>query len=222
MITNVLQKCLALLQEWFSKTKLEDSCDTWKDYINIKMKGGEKVTEFIRRYEMIEIKLKSLNVPQHPRILAIHLLNSTTLSPEEKRNVLSKAETDDDEKIYPAIKKCVRELKSVLVEGSEKKNETNNTFYGDNRPSRRDHHENNYGNNRERSQSGYRYRQRSYGKSDQNNRNKARSISRQRRDGSRGRSNSRPRYPSNDKTPSREWKNDKSSSSDWKNNKSRL
>ena len=67
---------------WFAKSTLEDSCDTWTQLIKIKMKKDENIVEFIRRYESLEIKLKSLQIQQKDRVLAIHLLNSTTLSPK--------------------------------------------------------------------------------------------------------------------------------------------
>ena len=103
-----------------------------------------------------------------------------------------KANTDDDSKIYQTIKKCVRELKSVLVEGSA----TKNAYYGDYRESRKDQYERkNYsGYDRRRSHSGKRY--------ESGNRNHARSLSRQR-------SKSRGRY-----SQGKEWKSPQKS--DWK------
>lgn len=113
-------------------------------------------------------------------------------------------ETDDDDKIYTTIKKCVREMKSVLVEGTnDKSNEANNTFYGDNRESRNEQFY------RDRSTSRRRYLDQFHENKDKNNRNYQRSLSRQRNNSQRrSRSNGRRPWksPSRDKSQNKDWK----------------
>ena len=88
---------------------------------------------------MIETKGKIL--PYHGRILAIQLLEGSRLTTDDKRSVLCKINTTNDNTIYDEMKAAIRDMRSKIVTNDSAKdnNDVNATFYGENgRRSRQD------------------------------------------------------------------------------------
>ena len=187
--TEALKKAVKLLEDWFGKSVLEESVDEWRSFISLKMKTGETVAEFLRRFEMAETKFKSLKCPLPDRYLAIQLLDGTNLTEQEKRCIITKTVTQDDDKILKTMKSAIKEMKSSLIESKQ----TNETFYG--RDSRRDRFENKEKGNRYNRNSDSRNRfdknrSRSMGKNRSRSSSRNRSYSRHESDEKRNRSRS--------------------------------
>ena len=180
---KVLEKCLDLLQKHFGKNLLEDTSDTWNSFVDIKMNPTEKAGEFIRRYEMLDSKMKSLKVGQPDVILAVHLLRTINLSQQEKRIVISQANTKDLDKTYESVRKSIQEMKCNIVENVKDETNATNAYFGNFRDSRRDKFENR---DSRQNQPYYSHRSKSNGNNDR------RSLSRHdRRDNNSYRDNSR-------------------------------
>lgn len=116
---DILKNCFKIIEKFCDKSKLEKIVENWRNFCSLKQGEDEDINAYIRKFESIEIKLKNLEVKMPNNILAIQLLDGSKLNPAEKRVILSKTNTSNDE-IYKTVKDAIREMKSALVEGEKK------------------------------------------------------------------------------------------------------
>ena len=109
------------MDKWFGKPKLDEACEAWKDFKDIKRNKDESVDEFILKYETCESNLKCSVVELPQLILAIQLVESLNISEDQKRNILANIKIENSSTIYDDIKTAVRLLKGSIVEGNKKK-----------------------------------------------------------------------------------------------------
>ena len=68
---EVIKKLVDKLDSWFGKTKMDESCESWKKFISIVREKDEKVDKFLLRYETVESDLKCSQVGVSQIALAI-------------------------------------------------------------------------------------------------------------------------------------------------------
>ena len=118
-----------MIKDNLGKSDLEKSTEAWTKMMEIKQEENESIKDFVSRFEQAETELKNVGIVLPQKALAIHIMKKSNLSEESKENVTMKADTDDHEKIYKSISKCMREIKT-LSSNKEKTKESIKTYYG--------------------------------------------------------------------------------------------
>ena len=129
---NVIKEIILKRDKWFGKPKLDEACEAWKDFKDIKRDKNEAVDDFILKYETCESNLKCSEVELPQLILALQLLESLNIYEDRKRNVLANIKMENSTTNYEDIKTAVRLLKGSIVEGNKKKSDEDINF-SDNR-----------------------------------------------------------------------------------------
>ena len=171
---------LKMISDNLGKSDLEKSTEAWTKMMNIKQKENESPKEFVMRFEQAETELKNVGIKLPQKALAIHILQKSNLTEMSKENIVMKADTENHEKIFSSVSKCMKEIKTLTVTKDERR-EDNKTFFTEKRqgdPRRERSRFNNRSNSRNRRDGRDSYRSKS--RSRFNNKG---------RDGSRGRSN---------------------------------
>ena len=168
---NVIKEIIIKMEKWFGKPKLDQACESWKDFKEVKRKESETLDDFILRFETVESNLKCSVVELPQLILALQLVETLNISADQKRNILANIKIENTETIYEDIKSSVRLLKGVLVEGNGHKedNVPEDVNYVDN------NRRGNRNTSRSRSKSRHRFPSRSFKESrgeERNNRDK--------------------------------------------------
>ena len=125
-----IAKIVQLIEENLGKSDLEKSTGHWISFSDLKQESGESVKDFVTRFEQVETGLRNSQIILPSKALAIHLLTKSTLSESSKENILAKVNTDDHEKLYSAVVKTMRELKTLTTTHT---GQENHTFYGNHR-----------------------------------------------------------------------------------------
>ena len=205
---NVVAEIITKMEKWFGKPKLDQACDAWRQFKEIKRGESEPVDDFLLKFETSESNLKCSAVGLPQLLLALQLVESMNISDDQKRNILANVKMENHETIYDDIKTSIRLLKGTIVEGYRKKDtkEDDEVNYLDNKSKSRSRSK-----SRQRSKSYQRHQSRSFRNSDDEgqDRNKrysdrGRSKDRQPRDRYRSKErNSRDRHRSRDRSYSR-------------------
>ena len=119
---------LRMIFENLAKSDLEKSTEAWTKMMNIKQKENESPKEFVMRFEQAETELKNVGIKLPQKALAIHILQKSNISEMSKENIVMKADTEDHEKIFSSISKCMREIKTLTVNKDDKR-DVNKTFF---------------------------------------------------------------------------------------------
>ena len=89
------------------------------------MNSSESIEEYIRRFEMAELELKNVGANVDEILLAIQLLDRSTLTASERQMVNNKVNIEQ-KGCYEKMKISIRDLKGILMKKTE---ETNDSFY---------------------------------------------------------------------------------------------
>ena len=132
---SVIKEVVKKIEEKLGQTNIEKCSDAWLQFINIKQEPGESVNSFVARFEKAETQLTNVKIIVPNTALAIHLMNRSNMEEQSKENVLTKTKLDDENEIYPSMKKSIREMKGKLTKNEDtstgpKTSVENKTYYG--------------------------------------------------------------------------------------------
>ena len=132
---TVIKQIVKKVEEKLGQTDLEKCSDAWLQFINIKQEPGESASSFVAKFEKAETQLTNVKIIVPNKALAIHLMNRSNMEEQSKENVLTKTKLDDENEIYPSMKKSIREMKGKLTKNEDtstgpKTSVENKTYYG--------------------------------------------------------------------------------------------
>ena len=132
---SVIKEVVKIVEEKLGQTDLEKCSDAWIQFINIKQEPGESANSFVARFEKAETQLTNVKIIVPNKALAIHLMNKSNMEEQSKENVLTKTKLDDENEIYPSMKKSIREMKGKLTRNEDtstgvKASVVSKTYYG--------------------------------------------------------------------------------------------
>ena len=114
---DVVKKVIEKLETWFGKTKIDEACEAWNTFKEIKRNDSEKIDEFLLRFDTAESKLRNTVVQLPNLILPLQLIDSVDVSADQKRNILANVKNvEDPDTILDDMKSSLRLLKGSLVE----------------------------------------------------------------------------------------------------------
>ena len=114
------------METWFGKPKLDEACEAWKEFKNIKREESEAVDKFILKYETCESNLKCSVVELSQLILALQLVGSLNVSKDQKRNILANIKIENTDTIYEQRRiRITQIMKKWILQIRKEKNGVN-------------------------------------------------------------------------------------------------
>ena len=116
---SVVDKILAKVESFAEESAWKKTVKIEREVKSFLQKDGEKLDEYINRFNYMETKLRNEKINLPNKFLAAMLLNNSKLTQNEKENVLAKVELEDDKGDLIHIKKRLRDMKSMENESSK-------------------------------------------------------------------------------------------------------
>ena len=85
---KVVEKCLILLKKWYDKPKFENIVNYYREFQSLKRQPNESIVEFFRKFQELEVQMKNVGLELPSFALAIQLMESSNLTPQEKNILL--------------------------------------------------------------------------------------------------------------------------------------
>ena len=123
--TEAVTKLLNKMEGKFKVSNWKKAGDIWKELLNFKKEEGDTPKKYLEKFNLLETKIRNARCKVSNILLAQHFLQRANLNAITVQNILSKVDTEDDEKVL----KQTKESFDILVNSHD--GSVNTTFYGD-------------------------------------------------------------------------------------------
>ena len=94
-----VRKLLEKMESKFKISSWKKAGTFWKEILHFKQEDGETAKKYLERFNLMETKLKNSNCKISNILLAQHFLQKSNLNSISIQNILSKVNTEDEEKV---------------------------------------------------------------------------------------------------------------------------